>query len=420
MRTRLTTKRGEEGSAILITMLLTFVISIMVAGAILMVEHEHKFSVVSSNRAQSLHTAEAGIDFVIATLQQMVQYGYDWEGNGWDKDGNVLSMNDIALSPVGHTAPDSSFSVSVNTNTLITIASGSMAEPGTGGTITRRVQVELEPDWMYRFEKGMLGRDNLNFQGNPICDSYNSNDGPYGGLNVSTNCDIGSMSLTTDGIDGGGSPVVDGDVYVTEVGDAVGEFWTGQEFDSLDVDIPPYIPKLTHMTAAAMTGGEVINVAGNTYVGVPSIEPTGGSKFITIQGEGTVTIYVDGEVDFGTASDLNIIPDPGKELKVIIVCNGDYLNLKGTLNFTGPAENLQIYGTESCTRMEIEANNDSWYCVYAPNADVKLSGNADVYGSLVGKTLDVGGNFGFHYDEALATNSAPVLAGFVIKSWKEL
>lgn len=428
MKNNITEMKSRSGSAILITMLLTFVMSIMVAGAILLVEHEHKFSVQSSARAQTLHTAEAGVDFAIATLQQMVQYGYEWVDNGWVKDGDVMSMNDIELTPTGHSAPDSIFSVSINTNTMITTASGRMDEPGSvSGIVSRTIQVELEPDWMYRFEKGLLGRDELSFSGTPNADSFNSNDGPYGGLNVSTNCDIGSMSLTLDGIAGVGTPTVAGDVYVTEVGDAIGDFWTGEEYGTLDVDLPPYNPKKTNMTDVAYTGGEIITVPtidphpdGGSYVGVPSISPGGGNKWMTVTGSGKVTIYVAGDVDFGTPDDFNIVPNPpGSSLQVIFEVNGD-LALNGTLNFAGPANNLQIFGTENCTSMDITANTDKWMAVYAPNADVTLAGTAAVYGSIVGKTLAVSGTFDFHYDEALATNDVPILVGFTIKSWVEL
>ncbi len=419
MRTKKTKIKGNEGSVILITLLLTFVISMMVAGAVTLVLHEFKFSMISSNRAQSLHAAEAGIDFAIASLQQFVQYGYDWEDNGWSKDGDIYSMADIDLTMDGHITQDASFSISLDTNLMVATAGGFMAEPGTGGTITRTIQVDLEPDWMYRFEKGLLGKDVLTFQGVANCDSYNSNDGPYDPvLNVSTNCDIGSMALSIEGIEGGGTVLVQGDVYVTEAGDAVGEFWTGEEFGSLDVDIPPYIPERTDITDVAVFSETTIDVLGDQYMGVPSFD--GKNKEVIIQGEGKLTIYVAGDFEIGTASTLTLIPATNKTLEVIIIVNGEHMDMLGTLNNDGPPLALQLYGTQNCLDVKVTANDEKSLVVYAPSASITLAGSASVFGSIVGAELYIGGGFDFHFDEALATNDTPILAGFTIENWREL
>lgn len=418
----------QKGSAIIVTMILTFVISIMVATAIRYVVNEHAWSVHSANWAQALHTAEAGIEVALAALEQSVSGTYEWSssGCGWtEESGNVWKRALADLAPDDHCYPNSSYSVSLDTsdiNAYVVTATGQMPEPRTGNTLTRTVQVTLTPDYFRKFERGMLG-DEVDFQGNPDCDSYNSEDGPYGGFNVSTNCSIASVSEDPDGIHGGGSPVVKGDVFVTETGDATGDFWTGEEHNDFEADIPPYVPDRTDTPDGAWTGGEVVNVPADSgadgYIGLTHIDPSGADKTVTIQGEGTVTIYVDDYVDFGTSTDFNIVPDAGKQLTVIIEVDGP-LSLFGTLNDTGNPIDLQIYGTDNCTSMDVAANNDKMLCVYAPNAEIKLTGNAAIYGSIVGKEIRCQGNFDFHYDESLATNGTPTLQGFSIASWQEL
>jgi hypothetical protein len=39
--------------------------------------------------------------------------------------------------------------------------------------------------------------------------------------------------------------------------------------------------------------------------------------------------------------------------------------------------------------------------IIAPNAEILLAGNADMYGAMIGKTLKMAGSFSFHVDESL-------------------
>lgn len=424
---------NKNGSAVLVTMILTFIISIMVATAIRFVVHEHKFSVDSERWAQALHTAEAGVELAIAAIQQDVKAAagitnaYDWVAGGWSHPNDDVWTKALDnLSPTDHNPPPNArYTVSINTNTLVVTGTGILPGVYNNATNSRSIQVTLQPDYMQYFEKGMLGRDVINFGGNPNCDSYNSEDGAYGGFNVDDNCSVASMSPDVGGVTGGGAPVVNGDVYVTETGDAEGDFWTGGEHSDLDVEIPPYIPDRTDTPDGSWSGGEVYTVpsalvGADNYLGITKVKILGVDKTVTIQGEGEITIYCSGNVDFGTSDTLSIEPTPGKILKVTLICDGSLLNLLGVLNDSGRPGDLMIYGTDNCTEMNISASEDKYCCVYAPNAEVKLTGDAALFGSVVGKELDVIGNFDFHYDESLATNSAPILVGFDIASWREL
>jgi type II secretory pathway component PulK len=112
----------KEGSAILVTMILTFVISIMVAGAIRMVAHEFQFSAQSANWAQCLHTAEAGIEVALAALQQTVDGTYAWSSAGCGWAGSVATdiwtMNAADLNPAGHNYPNSDYMMTLLPQTL--------------------------------------------------------------------------------------------------------------------------------------------------------------------------------------------------------------------------------------------------------------------------------------------------------------
>lgn len=409
----------DNGSALVITFMLTVVVALVVAGALRMVSHEFRYAVQSSNWMQTLETAEAGVELSMAALQQEVDSGYDW--SSWTKSGDTYTIAYSDLDPAGHDAPDSAYTVTVDTNAMTVKATGRMPEPQTGAMITRTVQVSFEPDEFWPFEKSLLAKNNVNIIGNPNCDSYNSEDGPYGGFNVGANCSVGSMSLNVAGISGGGSASVAGDVFVTENGDAVGEFWSGAEHNTLDVDIPDVkIPFTLTEVGSPIVGGNTIVVSGTTNRSVQYITGSGGSKNVTITGSGLCQIYVDEYVDFGTPTTLSITPNPvASDLKVELYVNGD-VDIKGELNYNGDPKDFTIYGTPNCVSIACQANNDKSLTIYAPQADVELSGNAAIFGAVVANNINVKGTFDFHYDESLATNGSPIKVGYNITSWREL
>jgi hypothetical protein len=64
----------------------------------------------------------------------------------------------------------------------------------------------------------------------------------------------------------------------------------------------------------------------------------------------------------------------------------------------------------------VQGGADAGLAFYAPNANVFITGGGDVFGAVVGKTVEMGGNGEFHYDEALG-----MIAGerLLVSSWRE-
>lgn len=82
---------------------------------------------------------------------------------------------------------------------------------------------------------------------------------------------------------------------------------------------------------------------------------------------------------------------------------GSALDLSGNgiNNTTGVATNLVFMCTDSVTSASITGNGTTAFGLYCPRADVTVTGNGDVYGAIVGKTVRMVGNGTIHYDEAL-------------------
>ncbi len=102
---------------------------------------------------------------------------------------------------------------------------------------------------------------------------------------------------------------------------------------------------------------------------------------------GAVKIYVTGSISIsgnGVSTAGNLPPN---------------LLIYGTRDPT--STNPACVGSNCCTSVSISGNGNFYGAVYAPAATISQSGNGAVYGSLTGNTINISGNGGFHYDEAL-------------------
>ena len=88
-----------------------------------------------------------------------------------------------------------------------------------------------------------------------------------------------------------------------------------------------------------------------------------------------------------------------------------YISGNGIVNAAGNAANCQLWGLPSLTSLTYSGNGTFIGTVYSPEAVCTLTGNGDMSGAVVGKSVTLGGNGNFHYDEALggplATNTSP-------------
>ena len=79
----------------------------------------------------------------------------------------------------------------------------------------------------------------------------------------------------------------------------------------------------------------------------------------------------------------------------------------GTINnATMKATNLTFMLGPLCTDSSLTGGSQSSFAVYAPDTDMKIAGNSDIYGAVVAKTITATGQTGIHYDRALASFGA--------------
>ena len=110
-----------------------------------------------------------------------------------------------------------------------------------------------------------------------------------------------------------------------------------------------------------------------------------------------MTIYLDGDIVSGNGSSI------------------------GTENPSKDALTIKLYGTgEGEQNFDIKAKNEWTGVIYAPNANIDLYANGDVYGAIVADSFEFKNGGNYYYDEALREVSLEDEGvSFVVERWYE-
>jgi hypothetical protein len=297
---------------------------------------------------------------------------------------------------------------------------------------------------------GMISKHGMSFNGNVRIDSWISRpsatlDVPYTtavalsnaqiaspALIAAANADIygyvaiGTDTITSTGLTVGASGRVadltkQGSTYNNYIDPARVTFDFNGSFPEVD------LPSSSGTVLSAITTSQTFSSNG-TYT-APSMTLAGAADALRVTSNSTVTVIFTGNVTMSGSS--QIIVDPGS--KLTIYAGGDFqmTGSSGILNGTSSVPNnpdcFTLLGTRTDAQINAGSLMQNWILrggsslsctVYAPNANVDVDGNADVYGSLVGNTVDMVGTGNFHQDESLRANRTSGLWGLM--KWREL
>lgn len=237
---------------------------------------------------------------------------------------------------------------------------------------------------------GIWGLRGIRVNGSVVTDSYDSTTGPY---SATTAGDQGDLCSGRD-IRISGSATINGDTlcgfgYEVEVNGRAAEITGMTTANTSPIIDPP------------LDFGDIKYVNDNGAIGLTDKGKSpfkGGPGNIFVNANDNLTI-LPGEYYFNS-----IAMHSGSSImvtgKTTIYVGG---NVKaaggGVLNETANPGDLSIISAGS--RFEIGGSYDFYGSVFAPNADVKLFGDSQWYGALVGGTVWLHGNVEFHVDESL-------------------
>lgn len=254
---------------------------------------------------------------------------------------------------------------------------------------------------------GIFGIDWVELNGTTTTDSYDPTL-PYGGDNVGDNGGVGSNGdielVGTADLYGDARSGPDADDYLTKNTNSTITGWQAP-LDEEVIFPPGQVPECNDndlLIEAGMmdSNGNIVGRGNNTNADVFNFpvapSPCNGERTTyvvhnldisgqsSISVEGPVTVYVTGYVKIVGNSDVN----PGglpANLQIIVVGSGD---------------------------VDIGGGSATYAHIYAPESDIRIHGTQDtfgLFGSVVGKTIDILGNSAIHYDGSnfMGGNSGP-------------
>jgi hypothetical protein len=278
------------------------------------------------------------------------------------------------------------------------------------------------------FNVAMAARTNIDLNGNgPSANSFNSAltnlsyNGRYTNSMTSTNGDVAVLYGT---LDLGNHDIV-GDVYLgptASINTGTNQVY-GTIHNDFTYDFPSVVPP--DMTGWLTLGTPLL----------PTLAPDGNLYTYVFLSDGNYYApNLSGSIYVGTNAHVRLYVQNGGTQSVIVAGNGAPVDSKLTIyvaspSFTigsgvidgGRAANLAYFGLPSNTSISFSGNSAFTGTIYAPDADVTLtgggSGDYDFVGCCIAKSIKLNGHFMFHFDEDLLSRA---YRGYTPIHWREI
>jgi hypothetical protein len=158
----------------------------------------------------------------------------------------------------------------------------------------------------------------------------------------------------------------------------------------MPVPAPPGLPLM-----GALKGTATISSSGQySSITIPN------GCAVTIDAPSPIVLYVTGDLILGNYAELQIVGDGSLQLYV----GGNILCGKGSLINTESEDpkKLRIYGLAADASVDLKANGVFHGTIYAPDTDVILHNNYSFYGAVAAKSFTQGAKSVFYYDASLS------------------
>ncbi|MDQ8195549.1 hypothetical protein QEH59_14040 [Coraliomargarita sp. SDUM461004] len=464
MRTHVTHFTGSQhttGSALIIALIFTTILGVIAVPSYLQLCSQ---TYKSSNRAfynmATMNLAESGVEYAVNAIMSSNEnpnYSWaDWTIQGSDAQiqlsdhifiGNITGATNIYIYNYASDAPE-------------VVAKATVVLPSSP-PITRYMYARVSASTSQGlFAYGMLTKDFIKASGGVVFDSWNSdpdNDSSTSFIPYSNSVATDKVAIATTGTSDGSITLGSSDVYGTAAiggSDYSGLYvsWGGQvgpkdinEWDPSDTE---ELWKKNGWLVSTQTGALSTSFTADfETITAPTLELThlwseyklpysyddpatswNDNKYIdeeTIGQQGIATVLNMNELEIKAGATLRIEGDvtinlPNENETTLKVIQGGAIEMAsdatlkiyiaGNMEVTGAGifsevapKQLQIWGTGTDTQSINFLNNGQFSgLIYAPNAEVKITGDSDLYGSIVCKNITLTGSGSFRYDQALA------------------
>ena len=412
-------RSSRRGSILVVAICTTAIIGVALLSYIQITSNQHRMAVRSQVWNACIPIAEAGIEEALTHCTR--NFLTNLNTSGWQ----IMGSNYFKENKVGA----GEYRVTISKTTPFEINSvGTLPLSGGRQGISRRVRVITENRGV--FSGAMVVKNFVELNGNNILtDSYDSRDSAkstnqrYDPAKAGDKADIACTAGVLNSVVTVGNANIWGKVFMgatatTTCGPsgAVGSVawhragksgiepgWTRSDFN---LSFPDVTPPFADGSGFPPLAGEPL---GNTKYEIH------GDWSGKIRVTGDAIVYVHGNIKFASTDTLEIAS--GASLKVF--CAGASAVFTTIVNANAIATNFIYYGLPSNKSVELKGSSSKVTGgIYAPHANIILSGGAELFGAIVGNSCTMNGHAQIHYDEALKFELP--IAGFVVNRWDEL
>ena len=316
------------------------------------------------------------------------------------------------------------------------------AQLSTGRIVSKQIMIELSGRSL--FASGMIARGTLTFSGNVSVDSYNSSLGAYDSItNRNANVTVGSISTSPNMVDISGATIW-GFIGTGESTPTISSSTVKGPETPVGIDVDPnrissslsaqfQIPANPTLTSPTINlpGGNTLSGSDIVTIGTPggpldeyflnSNLRIGSSATLRIDGPVVIVMDTNMSIDVFASAQIEVTGNGS----LTLYTDGDILiGGVGIFNDTTVPSNIIIYGTETIAgnqTVTLKSASSLQAVLYTPNANIAFSGTPDTFGAIVANTITMSGSSTFHFDEALAdffSGSKP--DAYEMETWLEL
>jgi len=407
----------RHGGILVTTLIVCMLVGIMLTAYLAMVSQQQTFTQRSQIWNHCIPMCEGGMEEALAHINHP-SAKTSFAVNGFNfQDGFYRKERPINLGWAR-------MAIDTSMPPVITVV-GDLRAPLKTNWVSRAVRVRTQ--YKEQAINGMLARSTISMNGHPSIDSFNStnmaqsNNGQYDSGRATDHAFVGTISQSPGNLSIGNATVygsvatgAEGTVSVGPNGSVGSTAFNndpsssgvedGHATDDLNIVIDDNV--LPADFGPLLAPGKGVDVMGTNYgwvFGRGDYQINGDFTLSGQQGKVIVTnkarLYVMGMTKISGQAFVLI----GNNASLELYAGGTVdIGGNGIVNFPGGyAKNFSVIGLKDCQKVTIAGNAPYVGTINAPNADVSLQGTSDVFGAVVGKTIKVGGNVNFHYDEAL-------------------
>jgi len=390
---------NESGAILAIVIIFMFALTITGLAFLNSTVMEYRLAMREVHKTQAFYLADGGIEYLLVKLHN-------------EEKPDLIPWTDLE---------DGDYKViaSYDATPAYAISTGRIIKRGQ--EILKRIKVTISESSV--FDYAIFGEHGIEISGNTFIGSIN------GKASIGTNSKSEESPYA---INVEGNPTIDANVAIGPEGDiaaAINASETvippenrstlGEPRYMPEVDLPDWVGTTILIGDYTVKGPENISDILFDTDAEGNLIGHFGSLHILATGDELVIdqdcVLVIGYLEIRSQGGIYI--NPSKNLTIYVTQNAD-IGGNGIVNPDEDSTLLHIYGTDSCESINFSGTENFYGAVYAREAEITVSGTADIVGSLIGDTVDVGGNPNVRWDPALGQDGGPVFTN--LTNWEEL